>query len=160
MLTNDENFKDTRLALIHIPIRMFPYLIQPILRILFGTDESLAFDSLQASSTPEEKKTWMNRHTFLNVSFTPVECSIVCSRKLANDVFKTLAEDFNVIVNGWEQRIVGNATSKVHRASSSNREHEGIVIYPDDYIAVEVNGQGDAGQRVLELTGPLAMAGM
>lgn len=36
-----------------------------------------------------------------------------------------------------------------------------IHISEDDYIVIQVDGQGlDAGQRVLELTSPLAMAGM
>lgn len=36
-----------------------------------------------------------------------------------------------------------------------------IQISDEDYIVIQVDGQGlDAGQRVLELTSPLAMAGM
>ena len=35
------------------------------------------------------------------------------------------------------------------------------MISREDYMVIQVDGQGlDAGQRVLELTRPLAMAGM
>lgn len=159
-LTNRAFLKDARLALIHIPIRVYLYFLQPILRVLFGPDEGLVAKSLQTDSSSGERKTWMNRHVFLNVSLTPIECSVVCSRKLADEVFRPLAEDFNTFASGWEQRVGGFARSIVNFTNTSNREHEKILIYPDDYTAIEVNGQGDAGQRVLELTGPLAMAGM
>lgn len=36
-----------------------------------------------------------------------------------------------------------------------------IIISEDEFIAMQVDGQGlDAGQRVIELTSPLAMAGV
>jgi len=38
---------------------------------------------------------------------------------------------------------------------------EQVSISKDDYVVMQVDGEGlDAGQRVLELTSPLAMAGM
>lgn len=36
-----------------------------------------------------------------------------------------------------------------------------VSVSAEDYVVVQVDGEGlDAGQRVLELTSPLAMAGM
>lgn len=39
--------------------------------------------------------------------------------------------------------------------------HGKVQISSEDYLVMQVEGQGlDAGQRVVELTSPLAMAGM
>ncbi|KAL9624274.1 MAG: hypothetical protein Q9160_001521 [Pyrenula sp. 1 TL-2023] len=153
MLTGGTYLQGSRLALVHIPVRLYPYFLQPILRVLFGTDESIPIESSQTQSDFDEPKTWMNRHLFLNVSLTPVECSVFCSRALADEIFKPLAEDFNAVVEGWEERVGDSISPR-------DGDNEKITIYPDDYVAIEVNGQGDAGQRVLELTAPLAMAGI
>lgn len=76
---------------------------------------------------------------FINFSLTPVECSVVCSRQLAERFFMPLANKFN-------------------KLASSNQK---VWFSDDDFIAMQVEGQGlDAGRRVLELTGPLALAGM
>lgn len=130
MLTFDIEFKNTRLALIHIPIELYPYFVQPIIRLLFHNAESGEL----------EKGLWTAGHVFLNVSITPVECSIVCSRELFN-------------------RFLGGLVDRFHDATDGSGKR--LVISMDDYIVIGVDGQGlDAGQRVLELTGPLAMAGM
>ena len=43
----------------------------------------------------------------------------------------------------------------------ANNERDRIMISKEEFVVVQVEGQGlDAGQRVLELTRPLAMAGM
>ena len=77
---------------------------------------------------------WAHMHPFLNISITPIECSIICSRELAQKYFAP------VIKRGPK---------------------DGVSISPEDFIAVSVEGEGlEAGQRVLELTSPLAMAGM
>ena len=45
-------------------------------------------------------------------------------------------------------------------ATLGDQRHQ-VSITSDDYVVVQVDGEGlDAGQRVLELTSPLAMAGM
>lgn len=63
----------------------------------------------------------------------------MCPRKLADQYFAPLVEGF--------------------RAVSS--ESDSLSITRDDFIAMQVYGEGlEAGQRVLELTSPLAMAGM
>ena len=109
--------------------------LQPILRLLFGEDHD----------EDAAKISWTNRHEFLNVSITPVECSIICSRDLAERYIRPLAHVIN-------QLYGGNETDKLKTE---------IQISSENYIAIQVDGQGlDAGQRVLELTSPLAMAGM
>ena len=78
---------------------------------------------------------WANRHAFLNVSVTSIECSIVCRKDVAEDLFRP---------------VIG-ATDSDHIASTS----------AEDFVVISVEGAGmEAGQRVLELTSPLALAGM
>jgi hypothetical protein len=123
-------------VLIHIPIELYSFCLQPILRLLFGEDHD----------EDAAKISWTNRHDFLNVSITPIECSIICSRHLAERFIAPVAE----VLNG----LFASGDAK------ANPRKE-IEISSDDYIVIQVDGQGlDAGQRVLELTSPLAMAGM
>lgn len=126
-------FKEGRFALIHIPLEYYPFLLQPIQRLLFGEDHD----------EDAHKIPWPYRHSFLNVSITPVECSIVCARDLADRFFAPLVDRFNGLLRG------------------AARQTDHIQILPEDFNVIQVDGQGlDAGQRVLELTSPLAMAGM
>lgn len=128
--------QETHLVLVHIPVELYSFCLQPILRLLFGEDHDE-----DASKIP-----WTNRHDFLNLSITPVECSIICSRWLADRFIRPVAESLNALY----------ANSK-----TPGKAKGGIQISEDDYIVIQVDGQGlDAGQRVLELTSPLAMAGM
>ncbi|KAJ9617082.1 hypothetical protein H2200_000803 [Cladophialophora chaetospira] len=126
--------QEPHLALIHIPIELYSLCLQPILRLLFGEDHDE--DAARIS--------WTNRHDFLNISITPVECSIICSRHLADRFVQPLAD----VLNKLYARTNGGAKPE-------------IQISAEDYIVIQVDGQGlDAGQRVLELTSPLAMAGI
>lgn len=121
-----------RVVLVHIPNEYYPFLLQPLLRILFGEDS----DELNATIP------WTYRHDFLNFSVTPVGCTLICAQALVSKFIAPLAERFN--------ELLGN--SKV-----SGR----IEISHEDYVVIQVDGQGlNAGERVLELTAPLAMAGM
>ncbi|EEQ29058.1 hypothetical protein McanMca71_000889 [Microsporum canis] len=117
---------DDRLVLIHIPIDLYPFFVSPILRLLFHDGES----EVSSKTAPG----------FVNISITPIECSIICSRELANLYFVPMVEGF--------ERAAISANSK-------------IQISSEDYLVMQVEGQGlDAGQRVVELTSPLAMAGI
>ncbi|ETN44568.1 uncharacterized protein HMPREF1541_10238 [Cyphellophora europaea CBS 101466] len=79
---------------------------------------------------------WTNRHEFLNVSITPEGCSVICTRYLADKYMVPIKRQYENIASGVEN-------------------------FDEDYIVIQVDGQGlDAGQRVLELTSPLAMAGI
>ncbi|EEH40015.1 hypothetical protein PAAG_08878 [Paracoccidioides lutzii Pb01] len=129
-----------RLALIHIPIDFYTFFLKPILQLIFHDLPPIEdrnpneLDVLDLNISEPEKP------TFFNFSITPVECSIVCSRELAELYFRPLTEKFNK-----------NEPSRANHVSISK----------DDFIAMQVDGQGlEAGQRVLELTSPLAMAGI
>ena len=106
------------------------------MRLLFGDDHDG-----DAAKIP-----WVDRHKFLNISITPVECSVFCSRELADRFFRPLVETFNSFV----------------RSSKNGAAKDDLVeINPEDFVVVRVDGGGiEAGQRVLELTSPLALAGM
>lgn len=77
----------------------------------------------------------------MNVSVTSVECSIVCRKDVAEDLFRPA--------------IVGAGSSP---GANSDRE---ASISAEEFVVITVEGAGmEAGQRVLELTSPLALAGM
>lgn len=79
------------------------------------------------------------------MSITPVECSVICSRYVAERFIRPVAEVLN----------------KFHASNKQGKSKTEIQISAEDYVVIQVDGQGlDAGQRVLELTSPLAMAGM
>lgn len=129
-------FKDTQLALIHIPLNLYASFLQSILQLLLPTTSRNDFngDSRGAVQPP---KGWPCEHPFVNISITPIECSIVCSRHLANELFLPVLNSLDA-----------HSQAQVHVTS-------------DDFVVMQVDGEGlDAGQRVLELTSPLALAGM
>ncbi|KAK5940951.1 hypothetical protein PMZ80_006228 [Knufia obscura] len=126
-------FLEPRLVLVHIPNELFSFFTQPFLRILFDHDHS----------EDTSKITWTDRHAFLNLSITPVGCSLICSKELVEKYLTPLTEQFDNLLGKTKAKSAGIETSH------------------DEYVAIQVDGQGlDAGQRVLELTGPLAMAGI
>jgi hypothetical protein len=128
-------FKDTQLALIHIPLHLYSNFLQSILQLLLPNASRTAFASRDGAVQPP--KGWPYEHPFVNISITPIECSIVCSRLLANEVFVPVLSLLDT-----------HSRSQVH-------------ITSDDFVVMQVDGEGlDAGQRVLELTSPLALAGM
>lgn len=76
-----------------------------------------------------------DRSDFFNISVTPVECSVVCTQEAAQRFFAP-------IINSLDPSVCGE-----------------VSISPDEYVAIQVDGEGlDAGQRVLDLTSPLAQA--
>jgi hypothetical protein len=128
-------FKDTQLALIHIPLHLYSNFLQSILQLLLPNASRTGFTSSNGAVQPP--KGWPYEHPFVNISITPIECSIVCSRLLANEVFVPVLS-----------LLDAHSRSQVH-------------ITSDDFVVMQVDGEGlDAGQRVLELTSPLALAGM
>ena len=89
---------------------------------------------------PELGVSWANQHPFLNVSVTPIECSVVCSKSLADEFFLPRLDT---------------------TGTSASRGHEHATISAEEFVVISVEGEGlEAGQRVLELTSPLALAGM
>jgi len=126
------NYQETELALIHIPLHLYNHFLQPILAIITPIPSDL-----EGVSDHEASHSWSYAHPFVNISVTPVECSVVCSREVATKFF-TPARD------GLVPEL-----------------REQCCISDDDYVVMQVYGDSlDAGHRVLELTGPLAMNGM
>ncbi|PNS21141.1 Spindle assembly checkpoint component mad1 [Sphaceloma murrayae] len=124
-------FLDTRLALLHIPLHLYPHFIQPILQLLalVGIDE------------PDEdgipRRPWAFYYPFANISVTTIECSIVCPRHLVTELFSPIL------------------------CSLSPTAQSQVSISRDDFVVIAVGGEGtEAGQRVLDLTAPLALAGI
>ncbi|KUL92219.1 hypothetical protein ZTR_02303 [Talaromyces verruculosus] len=130
---------DSGLALVHIPLELYPFFVQPLLRLLYCDIPAINKLAEEEEEDVERASLTPFNLGFINFSLTPVECSVVCSRQLAERFFMPLANKFNRL------------------ASSSQK----VWISDDDFIAMQVEGQGlDAGRRVLELTGPLALAGI
>jgi hypothetical protein len=132
-------FKDTQLALIHIPLHLYSSFLQPILQLLLPNESGAGAATRNGNGTGplHPPRGWPYEHPFVNISITPIECSVVCSRALAKELFVPARDCLD-------------AASKKQ-----------VSITSEDFVVMQVDGEGlDAGQRVLELTSPLAMAGM
>ncbi|KAI9375941.1 ACT domain-containing protein [Aspergillus egyptiacus] len=140
-LTTVVELQEDRLALVHIPLDLYPFFLDPILQVLFH--EVAPITEVEAHSCGYDSPREPSGHAqpaFLNLAITPVECSIMCPRHLADEYFTPLVERFSQIASSTQSRL---------------------SISKDDFIAMQVYGEGlEAGQRVLELTTPLAMAGI
>ncbi|RYN34543.1 hypothetical protein AA0119_g12376 [Alternaria tenuissima] len=135
LLSANIRILDTQLALIHIPLHLYRNFLQSVLQLVLPNATRKAFGN--GSGAVQPPKGWPCEHPFVNISITPVECSIVCSRTLASELFVPV---LNLL----------DAESK-----------ESVSITADDFVVMQVDGEGlDAGQRVLELTSPLALAGI
>jgi hypothetical protein len=131
------SFKETQLALIHIPLHLYSNFLQTVLQLLLPDESRGHGATTNGSGAVQPPKGWPYEHPFVNISITPVECSVVCSRRLA-------------------QKLFIPARDALNDASKAQ-----ISVTDEDYVVMQVDGEGlDAGQRVLELTSPLALAGM
>ena len=125
--------QDDRVSFVHIPLRQYTLYVQPLLQLLFPVRNA-------AGSAEHSSAAWANQHPFLNVSITPIECSVICSKALAQTYFAP---------------VIAQGNSRL----GPDEDHASISS--EDFVVVSVEGEGlVAGQRVLELTSPLAMAGM
>jgi len=131
------SFIEGQFSLIHIPLPLYYNLLQPILRILLphGTPKQP-----HVSENIEhilEDLSIKDKHGFLNISVTPIECSVVCHTEWAQTLFQPIID-----------RLPKDAQKQVS-------------ISKESYMVFSVNSAGmEAGQRVMDLTGPLAMAGI
>jgi hypothetical protein len=132
-------------VLVHIPLDLYPYFFKAVLRLIFDEiysldeekKEDLILEDLEDAS---DQGSDYKQPAFLNVSITPVEVSVICPRRLVQKYFQPLLDQLNQL-------------------NSDLRSH--LDVSDNDYIAMQVLGQGlEAGKRVLELTSPLAMAGI
>lgn len=127
------------MSLIHIPLHSYSFFLHSVLKLLFPLKTGLGSATAAGEAGSPRHDSWASRHPFLNVSITPVECSVVCTTALAQELFVS-------------------ANDEQHRPAKGTGD---VSISAEDYVVVQVDGEGlDAGQRVLELTTPLAMAGM
>ncbi|PTU21089.1 hypothetical protein P175DRAFT_0438410 [Aspergillus ochraceoroseus IBT 24754] len=141
LISAQVQFMEDRLALVHIPLDLYPYFLNPILQVLFHEVPPIT-ETQQESRGCDSPQEFLNhaQPAFLNLSLTPVECSVMCPRQLADEYFAPLVERFVQVSSSTQSRL---------------------SISKDDFIAMQVYGEGlEAGQRVLELTTPLAMAGI
>lgn len=123
-------------TLIHVPLKTYPHLLQPIIRTLLPQTQSL-----KGSITPPDRErdglTTDDQHSFLNVSVTPLECSIVCHSSWAANVF-------DPVIKALPKDVAKT-----------------ISVSTDEYLVISVISAGmDAASRVMELTSPLALAGI
>ncbi|KAK5133907.1 hypothetical protein LTR08_007136 [Meristemomyces frigidus] len=125
-------FLNTRVAVIHIPLQAYPLFVHAISQLLLRNDTSDG-----NGGTIEPSRPWHFWHPFVNVSITAKECSVVCPRKEADALFVPLL------------------------ACLAPALRTTVSISDEDYSVILIGGEGlEAGQRVLDLTSPLAMAGI
>ncbi|KAK9770155.1 putative CASTOR ACT domain-containing protein [Seiridium cardinale] len=127
------SFLDGTFSLIHIPLSLYPVFLQPILQVLLpqgDCDPDHLDEAIEGLSID-------NKHGFLNISITPVECSVVCHDNWARKVFEP-------VIKGL-----------------SKHASKTVTISKDSYLILSVESAAmDAGSRVMELTSPLALAGI
>ena len=131
--------------LVHIPLELYPYFFKAVLSLIFDEVSPLDTndqdeDQLDDIDDESDHHPESTQPAFLNVSITPVEVSVICPRRLVEKYFDPLINDLGQLDSSLRSRL---------------------GISKNDYIAMQVLGQGlEAGKRVLELTSPLAMAGI
>ncbi|CAG8067789.1 unnamed protein product [Penicillium nalgiovense] len=132
-------------VLVHIPLELYPYFLKSVLRLILDetpsledkTDDDVAFDDFENAS---EHGSAYKPPAFMNVSITPVEVSVMCPRRLVDKYFVPVMDQLDQLDASLRSRL---------------------IVSENDYIAMQVLGQGlEAGKRVLELTSPLALAGI
>ncbi|KAI1853645.1 hypothetical protein JX266_001629 [Neoarthrinium moseri] len=127
------SFLDGTFSLIHIPLSLYPIFLQPILQVLLpqGDCDSDSLDEAVEGLSID------NKHGFLNISITPVECSVVCH-------------------NNWAKKVFEPIIKRLPKDASKT-----VTISKDSYLILSVESAAmDAGSRVMELTSPLAFAGI
>ena len=131
--------------LVHIPLELYPYFFKAVLSLIFDEVSPLDTndqdeDQLDDIDDESDHHPESTKPAFLNVSITPVEVSVICPRRLVEKYFDPLINDLGQLDSSLRSRL---------------------GVSKNDYIAMQVLGQGlEAGKRVLELTSPLAMAGI
>jgi ACT domain len=123
--------------LIHIPPLLYTSLLQPILRVLLPQADSVGADPTTACAEGRRGTNEFQHHGFLNVSVTPLEASLVCPSHWAKTLFKPALDKL------------------------PPREAKTVDLSRDEYLVLSVISAGlDAARRVMELTSPLALAGI
>ncbi|KAI1753589.1 ACT domain-containing protein [Xylaria castorea] len=126
------SFLEGSFSLIHIPLDLYPSFLQPILQVLLpqGAGDACLTNGVEGLGMD-------TRHAFLNISITPIECSVVCH-------------------NNWVKTIFEPVINRLPRDVAKR-----VTISKEPYLVLSVINAGmDAGNRVMELTSPLALAGI
>ncbi|KAF7521527.1 hypothetical protein PCG10_008306 [Penicillium crustosum] len=138
------HFLEECVVLVHIPLELYPYFLKSVLRLIFDEippledekDDDASFDDFENASEYDSYKA----PAFMNVSITPVEVSVMCPRRLVDKYFVPVMDQLDQLDESLRSRL---------------------IVSENDYIAMQVLGEGlEAGKRVLELTSPLALAGI
>jgi len=110
---------------------LYGHFFQPIIQLLTLPD------SPDGDAYGLPRRPWAFQYPFANISLTTIELSIVCPRHLAQELFVPLVEQLDP------------------------KARERISISSENFLVIQIGGEGlEAGQRVLDLTAPLALAGM
>ncbi|KAM9884277.1 hypothetical protein VD0002_g7897 [Verticillium dahliae] len=137
-------------SLIHFPPMLYTHFLHPVLQALLPQSQTISPDD--ARETPPWPQhslpglTEDHQHNFLNVSVTPLEASVVCHADWARTVFRPAID-----------RILETLPSHVRKPA---------VLSPDTYLVLSVISGGGGGSdtdivaRILDLTAPLALAGI
>ncbi|CAI7651811.1 unnamed protein product [Penicillium glandicola] len=150
------HFLEERVVLVHIPLELYPYFLKSVLRLIFDetspledetdeTDEADEADEADNAASDDfenasEHDSAYKPPAFMNVSITPVEVSVMCPRRLVDKYFVPVLDQLDQLDVSLRSRL---------------------IVSENDYIAMQVLGEGlEAGKRVLELTSPLALAGI
>lgn len=119
--------------LVHIPLELYPYFVKSVLNLIF--DETSPLEGPESQDDGVYKPP-----AFMNISITPVEVSVTCPRRLVDKYFVPVIDELGQLDTALQSRL---------------------VVSEKDFIVMQVLGEGlEAGRRVLELTSPLALAGM
>ncbi|EMC94256.1 hypothetical protein BAUCODRAFT_226785 [Baudoinia panamericana UAMH 10762] len=132
LLNSQLGFLNTHVALISFPLELLPNYQHAILNLLLHVRHQE-----DGGSDLQPPRPWLYWHPFVNITVTPSECSIICPRAEADTLFVPVRQ-----------------TLAPHLKSA-------VSISKDDFSVVVIGGAGlEAGQRVLDLSTPLAMAGI
>lgn len=129
--------QDGSYTLIHIPLSLYSSFLQPVLRVFLPHTQTVG----SSRGGPERELHGLTldsqQHGFLNISVTPIEVSVVCHSSWARDVFQP-------VIAGLPRDLVRK-----------------VELSQNDYLILSVISAGlDAAGRVMELTSPLALAGI
>ncbi|KAK0626735.1 ACT domain-containing protein [Immersiella caudata] len=125
------SFLEGTFSLIHVPLHLYSSFLHPILQVLLP-------QSPGCGEKGGESLTVDKQHGFLNISITPIECSIVCHTSWVKSV--------------WEPAI--------KRLPKDNTSRRSVTVSKDMSVFSVISAGMDAGSRVVDLTSPLALAGI
>ncbi|KAJ5562961.1 hypothetical protein N7461_001722 [Penicillium sp. DV-2018c] len=135
------HFLEEPVVLVHIPLELYPYFLKSVLGLIFDETPSLEDNEINDDDDEEASEdSAYKAPAFMNVSITPVEVSVMCPRRLVEKYFVPVMQELDQVDPTLRTRL---------------------IVSEKDYIAMQVLGEGlEAGKRVLELTSPLALAGI